>query len=532
MHVPLHPTSTSNTPSSPVSKSAQAEGVSVTHRLIWIGAVSILLYSGLAWLYPLWEGLHKPLRTWAGLVQANGIIGGLHAFTYIALMALYVLGLKVMRRLSGPSQRVTLVVLAVWLMSISAMAFSYPGESQDIFDYIFRGRMYRLYGRSPLDTTPFELQDKPFARYVSWAKWVDAYGPIWEYASGNIAALTQTTANNAETSVRVNSTCRQQPSVCSLLLKHVLAYRLFSVLCASLCGALIYALVKHHSPADALAALMAWLWNPLLLIAAGAGGHNETLVILPVLLMLWLMQRHQWLGGLLCLFAAVHIKLTCLIFLPPVCLWLFARLGWKATLLRLSIFAALAAPLSWLLYEPLGGWETLQRNLYERSIFSANSISNVIYWLLREWAMWERYDAQRTVARYAPLTFAVVAGVWLWRWWRGRTHTDATLWQALATVATLYFLVGSYWFQYWYLLWLAALVGMFPRSAWASKFLPAYGLGGLLATHTLDFLTQQQTFPAPTPALASVLYVTILLLPLVLAATGSRLISPPHAKSP
>ena len=303
-----------------------------------------MLYASLVWLYPLQDGLPMILRTWAGLVRSNAVVGILHGVIYVGLMVLYVCGIREIAKLSRNRRPVVLGVIAVWLAASIVVGFSFPGESLDIFDYIYRGRMFGLYGFSPLNTTPFQLSNKPFLGYVAWDKWVDAYGPIWEYASGSIGALTARTATAAEQQIISNTTCWVQPAVCTLLAKYVWAYRAFSIVCAGLCGALIYMLVQRNAPHHAATALLVWLWNPLLIVASAIGGHNETLVLVPALMALWLIQREQWLGGLLCLIVAAHIKLTCLIFLPPVILWLQMRIGWRATLLRVGVLVELAVP--------------------------------------------------------------------------------------------------------------------------------------------------------------------------------------------
>jgi hypothetical protein len=52
------------------------------------------------------------------------------------------------------------------------------GESHDIFDYIFRGRMMTEYQSNPLAEVPAEFDlSTPYARYVAWRKHVDTYGP-------------------------------------------------------------------------------------------------------------------------------------------------------------------------------------------------------------------------------------------------------------------------------------------------------------------------------------------------------------------
>ena len=477
-----------------------------------------LLYAGLAWLYPLWGGLQQPRRSWAMLVEANGLMGLGHGLIYVALILLYVIGLRRASKTKGNHAVHIAGVIGIWLAASLAGMASYPGESSDIFDYVFRGRMVGLYSQSPLNTTPFKLQDKPFFNYVSWTKWIDAYGPVWEYVSGGIASATQLGTTHAEINVTANNSCASEKAVCSLLAKYISAYRAFAILCAGLCGLLIYQIVRLHSPERAARALQIWLWNPLLILTTAIGGHNEALVLLPILLSLWALQRKHWLGGLLCLAIAVHIKITCLIVLPPVCLWLALRIGWRAALLRVSAFIALAVPLSWLLYEPLGGWATLSRNFYERSVFSTNSLGSVAYWLLREVGGWERYVAQGTVARYAPLAFVAIAGFWLWRWWRQGDTSDASLWKAIAAVMLIYFLLGSYWFQHWYLLWLVALAVLLPNSGWTLRILPAYVLGSLLAAHTLDFINHQKPAGLLAPLPASVLYMLLLLLPFAVAA--------------
>jgi hypothetical protein len=101
--------------------------------------------------------------------------------------------------------------------------------------------------------------------------------------------------------------------------------------------------------------------------------------------------------------------------------------------------------------------------------------------------------------------------------------TTAALWQALTVVAVLYFLVGSYWFQYWYALWLVAFAALLPLTPWAARLLPTYVLGGMLATPTLDFLNNHKPAPVLAPLPASVLYVAILLLPLALSLAAGCL---------
>ena len=74
---------------------------------------------------------------------------------------------------------------------------------------------------------------------------------MWEYASGTVAAMVGA----------VTCDCRAS------LASYVLGYRLLAIGLAGLCGVLIYTITAYRSPQLAPAALLAWLWNPLLLTA-------------------------------------------------------------------------------------------------------------------------------------------------------------------------------------------------------------------------------------------------------------------------
>jgi hypothetical protein len=82
-----------------------------------------------------------------------------------------------------------MIILGTWLAcSVVLMMVAPAGESHDIFDYIFRGRMMTEYGANPLIDVPAEFElSTPYARYVAWRKNVDTYGPVWEASSTLVA---------------------------------------------------------------------------------------------------------------------------------------------------------------------------------------------------------------------------------------------------------------------------------------------------------------------------------------------------------
>ena len=87
--------------------------------------------------------------------------------------------------------------------------------------------------------------------------------------------------------------------------------------------------------------------------------------------------------------------------------------------------------------------------------------------------------------------FAALAGVVLLVWRaRATSAIDArgqTLAQLAVTVTVLYFLIGSYWFQPWYVTWAVTLAAFVPTSTRAVRVSAAYGASALCAALLADY---------------------------------------------
>ena len=512
-----------------------------------IATITLLLYIALAALYPLAAGLLKPRHTWAMQVGANPLVALAHIGIYIALLLTYLAALSISK---SPTLRQAqdvvsnLSVCLGWMVFALALLFSFPGESADIFDYLFRGRMLAEYGLSPLTTTPYSVQQYAFHRYVSWSQWVDAYGPIWEYASAGISLGVRGLANPAELAALAagNDVCTAQPILCVALSHYVLGYRLFALGMSAVCGALIHAIVRRErDEVAARRALLGWLWNPLVVIDTAVGAHNDVLMLAFVLLGVWLFQRKFFLLGLLALLLAAHVKITALVLLPVFVVWLIRRAGWFKAIAFTASAGGIMLPISWLLYAPLGGWASLTKNLFERSQLSTNSLGELVFLFLRDGLGWVKADAQAPVARFFPLAFVVVAGAyllrWLWRTGRGEAFENATDqmrrrsrmlspydyydYELSVIIVMLYLLIGSYWFQPWYLAWPIALAWLRPESRIANRVLPIFATGTLIATVLSDYL-RNAAAPLFLPWFISVLVVGLMGLSLVAALAGIK----------
>lgn len=434
-----------------------------------------LYWQGITRQYPLAKGLAGTHRTWPALVDASLRAGWMHAGVYTLLILCYMLALRVATRV--PARQVVpamCVVVAGWLAGSVSLLPAYPGESLDIFDYIVRGRMQVMFNVSPLATTPAAFPNVPFYGYATWKGWVDAYGPLWEGLSGMLARA-------------VSAFTR------ATLPDYVVGYRLLAIMMAGLCGGLIMLIARRAAPRLLVVALATWLWNPLLLISTALGGHNDGMMLALMLVALLCVQREHWLLGLLALGLAAHVKIMALLLLPALALGLVRRRGWKRAFGTALTALLLLLPLSWTLYKPFGGWQTLPRMIRERAILTYNSPANIAFDILYRVRHWQVTPARQAAIRGSTLLFLLVAAaLMLWFWWRTRTRPadDAMVWRVGIVITMAYLLVGCFWFQEWYVMWVLVLAALLPASSFTLRGLPAFSLGALLSNISTEFLNQ------------------------------------------
>jgi hypothetical protein len=346
--------------------------------------------------------------------------------------------------------------------------------------------MLAEHGASPLASVPSQFADQPLYAYVHWVDHVDTYGPLWEYVSWAVTALVGRGGWGGEQ---------------ALLLASISGYRLLAIGLTGLCGVVVAAMVRQRAPELVPAALVAWLWNPLLLTASAVGAHNDLPMLLLLLLALWCFQSERAVPGLVALGLAAHVKLTALLVLPLLLLELLRRHGWWRALGAGTAALLILAPLSWLLYAPLGGWATLPRMLAERVRLSANSVAYALYWLLQR-AGWDELAAWQVTARGATLLFVLAALPLLWRFWRAplaQPRSDARLWRAASRLTLLYLAVGSFWFQHWYVLWALAPAVLAPEHRLARVTLPLCTLLALWLHLAIDLgFTARPIRPPPS----------------------------------
>jgi hypothetical protein len=474
----------------------------------WLGIYSLAsvgLYLLLAWRYPIMPSLENPRASWATIVDPTLENAGLHIAIYLGLILLYITMLRLLVPHSGESASHTrwhiFIIIGAWLACSGVLMTTAPaGESHDIFDYTFRGRMMTVYHANPLVNVPSSYSlNTPYSRYLAWRKHVDTYGPVWEATSAAIAGGVRQVALRSGWWNDVYPVCPKSPESCRLLIVYITGYRLLAIGLTGLSGRLIFSMVKQSQPSLAPLSLAVWLLSPLTLISTALGGHNDAVMLVLVLLCWWLSQRQHMYLAMLALILAAHVKLTALIWLPVCALWILWRWGWKRALKVALASAVSGLALSWLLYAPFGGWGSLPRMLQERSEFLANSPWRVLNFLLLYNWKWPKASAHQLSVNLPSWLFAIgvlLISLWMFnfrpkRWPKMSIESEEsqqTLWRALRVVSVLYLIVGSFWFQHWYVLWVLAPAALLPEERFTHSLLPWLAFGALSSNVAMDFL--------------------------------------------
>jgi hypothetical protein len=351
-----------------------------------------------------------------------GRFQALHAVAF----ALYAVALRSALR-GGDLRHGGLTVLWVALAARVALLPVTPTLSGDLYRYVWEGRVV-AHGLDPYHLSPRHpalapLRDDTVYPRVNHPELATIYPPL---AIGGFALVAR--LSGAPWAMKL----------------WVVVHDLAVVL------ALLAWMRARGAPATAV---IAYAWNPLVLVEYAGSGHNDpTALVWLVLAFLW-MERRPTLSAL-ALATGALVKLAPLLALP----FLIRRWPWRA---RLIAVAVLGAGLALFWAETRGADSGL--TAYWRA-WRNNDL--VFHALLAATGGFER-------ARGAALL--IVAAVGAWAWWRGRGAEDAT---RLSTRAS--FLVGPVAHP-WYLGWVLLFEPLGPSAPWVLLSLTAVLSYGVLA---------------------------------------------------
>lgn len=323
---------------------------------------------------------------------------------YLAVVALITSPLLyLLKRLSRPGalrrankKPVLWAIFGFTLAIMLVLLFERGLLSSDIYSNVWYTRIWVEHGASPFNHMPNEFPPDPEGAiyWVGWQQQPLVYGPAWLVISaasykfgqslgGTFSALLLSSRLLTDAAHLLNAWLVW--SITGLILakrrprfsRTLYTRQLLSLPKPSRPRAWLHRAIrtpKHRENTGfrlQTAALLFYLWNPLLLVEFAGNGHNDVLMLTFVLLAVWLHLKGRWPLAALALGVATLVKLPAIIFVPGY-VWLLlwegarvaraqhgiARLAWGAWRATQALAIMVAA---WVvLYIPFwGGPSTL-----------------------------------------------------------------------------------------------------------------------------------------------------------------------------
>lgn len=337
--------------------------------------------------------------------------------------------------------------------------FSYPLTAIDLFIYAIRSRGWAVYNLQPLSTPPEALPS--FDPWLGLAgEWVDAaspYGPLWEWL-----ALAGFYLSNGD------------------FLGHLFALKGLGLLAYLGCSGLVYLTLRDYRSNWASVGVMAFAWNPLVLLESVQNGHNDIVMIFFLLVAIWLFKQRIEIGSkhhdlrldlLICfsLALSVLVKFVTLLVIPFFLLVLaMQQSGWYRRIGALILYGFIMMALIFIPMWPVWpGWESW--DLLEAGSGAGRSLLALLVLGLRDWLGTNTaFDLSRNLILFV---FGFIYLYYLWRAFNVLRRLERSLasaqkiedavWEAVisASFFTLfwYVLIVAPVFHAWYILWFLPL---------------------------------------------------------------------------
>lgn len=346
----------------------------------------------------------------------------------VLIVGLFMLMIAAFRRAeAGYAARYTLRVVLITSLALALpLLLAYPINATDIFGYVIRGRIASAYGDNPFVSPAAEFIGDPFMPLVGeWVGLTTPYGPVWETVAAGLTAVSGDS-----------------------LLWGVLLFKGLALACFLITTALIWGLLPENPRRLPLALL--WAWNPGLLLTFILNGHNDSLMLMWLVLGFAVACRGRKSAGFVIMVLAALTKPVALLALPFFFIGFWRevpagrpRFRFAALALAGSLAAVGLAFLPWAAQDGfLRTTLNLAQRLMEEAAGGAGYSPAVWLFIL--------FDGRVDIEPIGAVLQAIFAGVALWLVWmtaRGRP--------ALRGVADIFFayLTTALNFRVWYTVW-------------------------------------------------------------------------------
>jgi hypothetical protein len=394
----------------------------VMRRLLWLGVATFSLYGASELL----ESAIAHPSAGDGL-QRQGLLYALYLLVTAGILGSYgaILAIGCRGELARRQPRALALGMACVLQVV--LAVLPPQLSQDILTYTAQG-LLGMHGHNPMAEPATAARLALHATDLAAAGWRDddtftPYGIIWTWIEMGMARL-------AGGSVPITV----------LLLKGV-------ALAASLLTAFMLGrLLERVAPRMKHLGVLAYLWNPLLLVELAGEGHNDALLLLCAITTLSACAAGRPGVSVLAQLCGVLTKYVTILLLPPqlVYLWRTRQGGRARLILEMLAGMLIAGALAAVLYAPVWiGLQSFTGLAQQATPMSSASLFGMINWALRRSPLMPLAGGIAMAAVALP-TVALIAWISL------GVRDIADLTRAFAWIAVLYVLVTAPVYWPWY----------------------------------------------------------------------------------
>ena len=403
-------------------------------RHLWF--LTTLLFAGYA-IFARWFFLIGRAEQWP-LVDVYALAPTLpHGLIYLLIVSTLFLNYWLAYRFvqQHPTPPARWLVVGVTLLFGIPLVLTYPINAVDVFRYWFEGRMIIEHGANPLTMSPNVLAGDPMLPFAAILLGkTSPYGPLWELVGALLYWLSRGSVTWG-----------------------LILFKSFGLLCHVACGLVVGQILCDEDARTRTAQMLLWLWNPALLFMFVMDAHNDSLMLLCLLLGYWSIQRQQRWLGLMMLVLAPLVKPIGVLPLP-----LFAVMAWRQLenereRMRLVIVATVGALLlGTLAFLPFGSPLPLLHRLRDEAQTGA-SFSPVEFVIVAARMLGTEVPVT-WLARNASLLFMLIALLIFWRTWQGRSVLRGT------TDIFAAYLVTALKFRIWYPTWLLPWIVLQPQN--------------------------------------------------------------------
>jgi len=338
--------------------------------------------------------------------------------------------------------------------------------SQDILSYIMYARMEAIYHLNPLTTVPAALPHDVLYRYIYWKKQPSVYGPIWIILTSGPQWV-------------LNLVGLGSPVVMIIVLR---SFALATHIGSSL---LIWSISGHLQTSKGYKknytrkrAMLAFAWNPLLLMEASINAHNDTFVLFFILLACWFLvrpssstTRTQVYATIMFAFATA-IKINIVLLMPGVLLYFWTQRQWfRSIAVTLTVYIGVLL----LLYAPF--WQNgaalnvlsvnpgANLNVNTLAEFGTDFLDAVAHLLTGHLMKGPFFTGQVTHMASIAIFFFIYSVLCLRAMHRSyRLVTPLHLIRFLALIWFIYCALGAPWFWPWYTITFFGLFALLEAS--------------------------------------------------------------------